>query len=560
MLQSQKFSRTDDAENPKWRALFVYYFGLFAFKTCTLPLLEKIIENPDVNEANLAADIIDLFDVALIFTNVTTLKDIQEKIQKEIKQINYAVSMYPFKPYLIDEINISISADVLFFGAAKAIKKFLNNDELVINYFIDEFENFTNKQQQYIQTLVRSSGTQCTFRLGIRSHAYKSEVLETDKVGEPNKIGSEIDKVVLDDWLKKDDKQYKQFIIKIIQKKEGNMDDFSKYYENLKKLFKLPKNDKELNSEKAFQSLKKKLELLNSRTIQNIIDNLSIKGNINRTDKFALLEKINIYLLYKRCLSDKKKSINEISLSIKKNCIDYITGKDENIYPKILKKQTDNLMAQLYKENKKSNNPLYFGLDQLIKISNYNPRHFINFMGFLHSNADYYDENILNGYSVKIQSLALEQTLSWFEDDYYKSGEYGDRQRVFSDRICRYLQAIRLSPKPRDASVVKFYISNELYEIFKEQLKMLCSNSILIAEDDRLGKQASSLKQEKAFKINFLYSKKYTLPCVSRGTVEFKEKDLQAIFGDSEDNYEKLLKSQQLKLMRNIDKQMGMFE
>jgi hypothetical protein len=42
------------------------------------------------------------------------------------------------------------------------------------------FENFEPQQQRYIQTLVRESGDICTFRIGIRSHAFNSDTLKTE--------------------------------------------------------------------------------------------------------------------------------------------------------------------------------------------------------------------------------------------------------------------------------------------------------------------------------------------------------------------------------------------
>lgn len=534
MLQSEKFSRENDDSESMWEDIFIYYFGLFVFNTCLLPLLEKISADYDI-ESQLSERIADLFDTP-IFNNVTKLSNIKEQIQKEIKLINYKVNNHSFYPDGIKNIKISIDADKIFFQIPNIIKDILNDDKLVINYFIDEFENFTSKQQKYIQTLIRDSRTNCTFRLGIRSYAYNSDMLRTKKNGEPNKIGSEIEEVILDDWLIENDDKYENFIVKIIQKKIGNTDNIKKYKEKFSSLFESPSSDVilELKSDKAFKNLEDQF----GKNLE-IIENLKIVSNDNKTEfSPAFIEKMNIHLLYKRYKDTG--SIIKISKDIQKQCNLYIQGNNDKDYKNILEKQKDNLMAQLYKENNK-NNPLYFGMKNIIKISNHNPRHFINFMGFLYNYGNYHDENISQGFSVKIQNLALNKTFNWFENDYDKTGKYGDKQRIFSDKICRYLQAIRLSPKPNDTSIIKFYIDNEYYSIYEDQLKILCGNRILIQDKDRPGKQSNYLEQGKSFKVNLIYSKKYTLPISSRGTVKFNQTILKAIFDSNEIQYNKFI-------------------
>lgn len=537
MLQSRKFISIDDTE--KSRAIFIYYFGLFVFNTHLIPLLAKIIEEyAQVVEADVVNEIKDLFDKDFLQGN--TLKEIKKEVQNRIKSINRKVNNYTFSPEGIDDIDVSIGAEVLFFDIPKIIKKLLKNDGLVINYFIDEFEDFTANQQKYIQTLIRDSGYKCTFRLGIRSHAYNSNILKTEKEGEPNKIGSEIEKVVLDDWLMQDNTKYKKFILQVIQKRIENIksNNSKKYFSSL---FKTPLKNNALKSDKSFTNLKKDIKIE-----EESIKKLKVIADIEPHQK-ALLEKVNIYLLYRELKKKQTQNIDEVCSEIRNKCTLYLNNSKENSdHKKIIEKQKDNLMAQLYKENNKEN-PIYFGLDNLIKISNHNPRHFINFMAHLYDYADYFDENPSKGFSVKIQSLAIDEIHRWFENDYYKDGKYGDKQILFSTRICRYLRAIRLSPKPIVTSIIRFYVTNDNYLKFEEQFKILYGNRILIRKDDRLDKQVSSHNQSISFQINLIYAKKYTLPIGSRGTVEFNEIILNAIFNTSEQEYNKFITEAQKK-------------
>jgi hypothetical protein len=44
------------------------------------------------------------------------------------------------------------------------------------------------------------------------------------------------------------------------------------------------------------------------------------------------------------------------------------------------------MKAQLYEENLDTN-PIYLGLDAFIKISDFNPRHMINIMGYVYTQS-----------------------------------------------------------------------------------------------------------------------------------------------------------------------------
>jgi hypothetical protein len=59
---------------------------------------------------------------------------------------------------------------------------------------------FTSSDNRFLifETLVRESGDICTFRIGIRSHAFNSDTLKTEHSSERNKMGSEIEPIYLD--------------------------------------------------------------------------------------------------------------------------------------------------------------------------------------------------------------------------------------------------------------------------------------------------------------------------------------------------------------------------
>lgn len=537
-LFGSRFNHKTDKN--KWQVIFYYYFELFITSKYLLPILKQLIKEYPKQEQQLLIEINKLFDCPL--KNIKKLLDIDDSITKEIQSINIHINKYLFDNNSINNINPSVSKTSLLFGIPKIVKKIFKDTpkikSLVFNYFIDEFENFEPAQQQYIQTIVRESGDICTFRLGIRTYDFDKNILKTEHDTEVNKIGSEISFIDLDEWLMEKKSKYIDFAVKIIQKKFNpkNITEYKEYKEYLASLFK--NNGGKIDSTKAFDELDRELKKLKTTPSNQemIIKNLKIKSS-DEHDK-NMIEKINIYKFYKK--NKKSSNLVQISSDIKKECRLFLDGGDST-YSKDIEKQKENMLAQLYKENG-SNNPIYLGLENIIKISFFNPRHFINLMSYIYEYSDYYEEDIKDKISEDIQIKALQKLANWFEDDYDKTGDYGHKLKEYSDRLCRYLEAIRFSPAPIDTSVTIFYINNDNFAKYKDKLSALSGRLIFIDRNkDRLGKNTKNKDRAKSFQINYIYSEKYKLPVISRGSVELRDTDLKAIFSDNDKDFKKML-------------------
>lgn len=367
-LLGKRFNHTKDKE--KWRVIFCYYFELFFTKTYLFPVLEQLErEHPDKKD-QLVAEILNLFDKKI---KAKTLSDIKRRLSDEVKQINTYINDYLFDNDGINQISHIVSRTELIFGIPKVVKSVFKDipkiEQLTFNYFIDEFENFEPQQQDYIQTLIRESGNICTFRIGIRSHAFNSDTLKTEHSSERNKIGSEIDPIYLDDWLMKDKDKYRNFVLKIIEKKFNpeNISNIEKYEKFLSGLFE-ESSRKKCNSAKAFSNLSRELKKITTEDeVNEIIKNL-------KSNDDALADKLNIYNFYKNKEENyilRSKVVNEVGIS----------DNDKE-------KQKENMLAQLYEENSDTN-PIYLGLDAFIKISDFNPRHMINIMGYVYDWVNY---------------------------------------------------------------------------------------------------------------------------------------------------------------------------
>ena len=532
-LLGGRFNHTKDKK--KWQAIFYYYFELFFTKTYLFPVLEQLEYEYSDKKDQLVKEILDLFDKEI---EAETLSNIKKRLSDEVKKINRCVNDYLFDNDSINDINHIVSRTELIFGIPKVVKSVFKDipkiEQLTFNYFIDEFENFEPQQQRYIQTLVRESGDICTFRIGIRSHAFNSDTLKTEHSSERNKMGSETESIYLDDWLMADKKKYRDFALEIIQKKFNpeNILDIKEYKIFLLRLFD-ESSGRICDSGKAFKSLTAELKKnVTNSVIQGIIKNL-------KTDD-PLMDKLNIYNFYK----NKEEDYLKRSEFVKKNGV---SNNDKE-------KQKENMQAQLYEENLDTN-PIYLGLDAFIKISDFNPRHMINIMGYVYDWVDYYEGDMGKKIPYKAQIYSEEKLLLWFKDDYDISGKYGYKLSLYIDKICRYLKAVRFSPKPIDTSVTSFFVSQKNYTKYKDQFDSLSKRMIIIKKKDRKGKNKKTHALKYKFRVNFVYSEKYQLPLIDRGAIEVDDSVLNVIF-DDEDNGSKFdqILSQKQSIWSDLDR------
>lgn len=539
-LLGKRFNHRKDVE--KWQMIFYNYFELFFTKTYLFPILEKLeSEYPD-KKNQLVVEILDLFDENI---EAETLLDVKRRLSDEVKKINTHINDYVFDNDSINQIKQIVSRTELIFGIPKVVKSVFKDipkiEQLTFNYFVDEFENFELQQQEYIQTLIRESGNICTFRIGIRSHAFNSDVLKTEHSSERNKIGSEIEPIYLDDWLMKKNKdKYRNFVLKIIQKKFNpeNISNIIKYEKFLSELFE-KSSGKICNSEKAFSNLSRELKKIKTENRVNEIIN-----NLKSNNDNPLVDKLNIYNFYKNKEKDRllrSKIINESGIS----------DNDKE-------KQTENMWAQLYEENLDTNR-IYLGLDAFINISDFNPRHMINIMSYAYDWIDYCGGDMSKKIPHKEQIHSEKKLLSWFEADYDISGEYGHQLSGYIDKFCRYLKAIRFSPKPSDTSVISFFVSQKNYMDYQGQFDALSKRMILVGQTQRKGKDKDTHTLKYKFRTNFIYSEKYQLPLIDRGTIEIGESTLKAIFDNDDSKFDKILHSKRVILSNSGNETLDMF-
>jgi hypothetical protein len=92
---------------------------------------------------------------------------------------------------------IRVTRGRLLFGIPQLLAKRVEQlKNVVFSYQLDEFENISEQQQRYINSLLRERQAPSTFRVGSRLYGVKT--YKTYSSDEENREGSEFDKVVLE--------------------------------------------------------------------------------------------------------------------------------------------------------------------------------------------------------------------------------------------------------------------------------------------------------------------------------------------------------------------------
>lgn len=543
-LNGFKFNGRGESEET-WQDIFSYYLELW-LSQLLLNNIIKLIENSNVriNEHVVTLEILDLFDTKDLPINIKSLTHLSKYLNDLQKEIDYAINNRAFTNVKISEsIRILTSPGKLIFGMPEVFSKEVKElKDVKFLYLLDEYENFTPNQQKYFNTLIRERKNPTCFKIGARRYGIRT--FETLSAGEEIKIGSEFEEFDLDDIFRDQNKIYSEFIKKICIKRLENVG-VEINGEELSSKF-LMADDEEFLKEISKKE-KKHLKQLSSKLVKavdkaaldRIINNISFKQDV-------FLERVNVLLFYREW--NKKSNLIEASEEIKLSCLEYFNSKNEGKHHNVIDKHKRDIIDALYRESSQKI-PTYAGFENLIKISNGIPRHFLITMKHIFRWNEFYDINIFdikneNKISVESQLNALADTTNWFIEDSRHPGKDGNKIKECIFRLCDFLRELRFSDTPPECSISTISIQTKvLPKEISEILDFLEQYSYLIKLDTgRRDKNKNS--RNITFQINGLLASEWELSISRRGIVDLNFLEIKDIFfPDNEDVYKKFIYS-----------------
>ncbi|MDX0442498.1 hypothetical protein GOD94_27640 [Sinorhizobium medicae] len=471
-LNSHKFAGKGQSSD-LWLAIFNMYFELW-LATTLLTAVKDGLHAPEpvqFDEASFVAGVADSFDVDVSkeFNTIETLIAFLTRLRK---RIDYAANNVAITGQM-DPIEIPFSPGRLVFGLpsqlAKTCSAFTNT---IFIYLIDEAENFTSDQQQFLNTLIRYRVGNATFRIGARLYGIRT--FQTLGSGEPIKLGSEFVQLELDGFLRDHESEYLAFASKLVLRRlqqagsvvaagvDAKLSDFfeeldkaNNYQKPLLKI--LDARDKAGKERPYFKKLKKQLT---DRFDQPAEWSEKILSLLKRPDH-PLLEKLNIFLLYREW-SDSAATMLRAAEEINRIADDYVAGgsRKSSKYADILAHFDSDLLAQLYRDC--GQNVPYCGLDAIIHLSQGIPRNLLGIMKQIYRRSLFNGEKPFAGgqISAESQSLGALDSAAWFWED-AQPDTFGVEARESVESLAVLFRTIRYSDKPSECDLCTFAVDEE---------------------------------------------------------------------------------------------------
>lgn len=521
-----------------WAALYAYYWELWIGERITSILIDLQKNNliVDFNESDFVNNVLKLFSKQEIkFNTLTELSDYFLLLQRDVE---YEVQNFIFqgKKTPIVEILLPIAKLSYEYPALLKEKVPFFKDKYIL-YLIDELENFSETQQQLIQTLLREKPVACTFRVGTRPYGIRT--YKTLGGVEENHDGSEFEKVVLDDFLRElQEDDYEKYITEICERRLYNsgltlykgfkIEEFIEDQTNENTLDKVYKK-KDTQSRAYIHRLRSNLKhIRNSGLSEKDID--TIINNITFIDDY-IIERTNVVLIYRR-IKDKSKSLIQDSEAINTSArLYYETKSKETEQFKYLDKHKQDIIDAIAREGRVD--IPYYGFKKLVKLSCGTPRTILRLLKAAY-NTQYFESGKIpfvenRKLTVKSQKAAIETTYNWFFEENRIPSSSQSRAVDAVVRLGNYLQSLRFTDLPPQCSINIFSISKEsMSEKAREVFELLERYSYFVKTDDRRVKN-SNIKNS-VYMLNSILIPKWELSLAKRGLVALSSEDAEMIF------------------------------
>lgn len=521
-----------------WATIYAYYWELWIGERITSILIDLQKNNllVDFNELELIKNILKLFSKQK--TKINTLAELSDYFLLLQRSVEYEVQNFIFQGKKIPQIEILLPVAKLSYEYPALLKEHVPffKDKYIL-YLIDELENFSEAQQQLIQTLLREKPVACTFRVGTRPYGIRT--YKTLGGVEENHDGSEFEKVVLDDFLRElKEEVYEDYISKICERRLFDRG-FISYND-----FKIQNFIEDLTNENTLERIYKKKDTQSRAYIHRLQSNLKRIRNSGLSEKDIdtiinnitfhkdyVIERTNVVLIYRR-IKEKSKSLIIDSEAIKKSAILYYETKSRDTEQyKYLDKYKQDIIDTIAREGRVD--IPYYGFKKLVKLSCGTPRTILRLLKAAF-NTQYFESGKIpfienRKLTVKSQKAAIETTYNWFFEENRIPSSSQSRAVDAVVRLGNYLQSLRFSDLPPQCSINIFSISKEsMSEKAREIFELLERYSYFVQTDDRRVKNTNI--KNPVYMLNSILIPKWELSLAKRGLVALSSKDAEMIF------------------------------
>lgn len=539
-LDSNRFASKGQSDDT-WLNVFSYYTEILFSRLALNIILEICGAMPsDDGEKSFVREVASLFDVSLDLNldGVEALKHLIDAFADIQKSIDIAINNAARTKTL--NVDIKASSGRLVFGIPQAAHKHLSAFEgITFAYLIDEFENLTETQQRYVNTLIREKQLPSTFLVGSRRHGLRTQMtLSADEV---NRKGSEYDLIVLEDAYRADSNSYSNFCQDIVRRR------LSEYLPNIeikKRLgdyFEEDARPLEIRA-RAYMEQDRSVDDLSPWLVhfKNQLSASAFPGDIRHLVSLVqfqndpLYEKFAVFLLY-RAWADKQDLLpaaEEIRVQIQRKIAG---GEFEGSTLLTFNHYKHDLFAQLLADLRISQD--YYGFNTFIDLTAFIPRNLLVILKQITRWSMFFGENAFQEtkISLKAQNEGIREASAWFLRENKGLGRDGEYTQIAIRRLAGLFRAMRFSDKPVEVSCATFEtdrqgLTADSTRILDDAVKY---GLLLDVPTGRRERNTQTLQYK--YQLNPMIVPLFDLPFSRRGSANFTSSELNVIFDPSAD-------------------------
>lgn len=528
---------------PKWQLLFGVYLEL-RLAECVLDALIDIVATSSHEDFDPQSFINDL-QMSLVGADLTSCKSLTEVrlwTSNYKRAIDDAVNNAAFTGEL--NIHIPFTLGAYCIPIAKAMGKLnIKLDKIPLIYLIDEIENFSESQQQVVNTLIRYGEGLATFR--VTGRLYSRKTFATVGDGEPNREQVEFKTVILDQILHSY-RKYPEFAKKFVKKRlllagvggkaaQENFSpvscfdeiDQSNFYSNAIK--ELGVSDGVTTSIKAFQDLLR--DMLKEHDSELVIREIMAKLT---ADFPPLIQKLNLVQFAKKIGKNRKLDAIADSINVAAQEFVHKGGNISGWYATAYGHYSADIFAQICRASRKAIGVPYAGFDMFVRMSSGNPRNLLIILGQAFEIAQIREIDFFDGkpLSISYQTQAAQASARFTIEDDTNYGQQSDFAREAVRRLAELLRAARFSLRiPEKSPLAISFSESDLSQNARETLNSSLNYSLVYEVD--LGRKDRNTKVlNRKIQLNPILSPRWGLSVVRGGDINLNHALLEAIFAN----------------------------
>lgn len=530
-----------------WGDVFAYYMELWLSQMTLSTIIDALNGSPELEEREpeVVAELSSLIHLGNR-ESPNTLSGLNNLLRELQQELDGAINNSALTGTL--PVHIAVTRGDLIFGIPRIVSENVPAiRECLFLYLIDEFENLSESQQKYINTLLRERVSPCSFKIGARMYGVRT--FSTFSADEENKEGSEFEVLRLDTVLRENER-YGEFARRLIAKRlaefnhihmeQSAVDAIAK---TLDDAFEKPAKTRFSISDTAYvldkykgrerpyfrrlrQHLERGLESAVAPGLSSANDIEAVIQLLGCAD-FPLLEKVNIFLLYKEWSS--RHNLLEAARIISDECRSHVNEVGNGRYQRTLEHFKADLLAQLYRDTDQRQR--YLGLDAFIDISAGLPRNLLILLKHIYSWASFNGETPFKNspISIRSQQAGVAEASEWFYKDARMMGRDGQLVMDSINRLGTLFRGIRFAEKPAECSCVTFSADiSQSTKVSRHTLDVAQKWSLLLDVGGQRDRNTDRIDAK--FQLNPMLAPRWDLPIYRRGVLALTADELNAIF------------------------------